>query len=199
MTTELAAIANNISTNANLKGQKTMTNETVKIIDNTNPDAITGEPGSHPVGTGIGAISVGSAAILLGAATAGPVGAVAGAVIGAIAGGLAGKDVAESFNPTQADLYWQTNYSTRPYISKDVGYDYYRPAYNFGYEQRSKNPNKKFEEIEANLSQTWRSTSTNSSFEWGKARDAVRDSYELDDGFYDIKGNTQIRERKDGE
>ena len=55
-----------------------------------NPDAITGAPGSHPLGTGAGAAGGGLAGAAIGT-FAGPVGAVAGAVIGAVAGGLAGK------------------------------------------------------------------------------------------------------------
>src|SRR4051812_49056202 len=81
----------------------------------TNPDPITGEPGSHPVGTGVGAAAVGAAAGAAGGAMAGPVGAVAGAVVGAVAGGLGGKSIAESIDPTAEDAYWRENYSSRPY------------------------------------------------------------------------------------
>ncbi|HYC91623.1 MAG TPA: hypothetical protein VEO54_20555 [Thermoanaerobaculia bacterium] len=44
---------------------------------------ITGEPGSHPVGTGLGAAAVGAA---LGAPF-GPIGILVGGAIGAVAGG----------------------------------------------------------------------------------------------------------------
>jgi outer membrane lipoprotein SlyB len=67
----------------------------------TNRDPITGAPGSHPVGVGIGAavggIAAGAAA---GTLAAGPIGTVVGAAAGAIAGGLGGKAVAEHFDPT---------------------------------------------------------------------------------------------------
>jgi outer membrane lipoprotein SlyB len=66
-----------------------------------NLDPITGTPGAHPVGVGLGAavggIAVGAAA---GTVAAGPVGTVVGAAVGAIAGGLGGKAVAEHFDPT---------------------------------------------------------------------------------------------------
>ena len=67
-----------------------------------NRDPLTGEPRSHPIGTGVGAAAGGAAA---GAATgtiAGPVGTGIGAAVGAVAGGLAGKATAEKFNPTEA-------------------------------------------------------------------------------------------------
>ena len=64
--------------------------------DETNhPDPITGEPGAHPVGVGVGAIGAGLAGAAIGA-IAGPLGALVGAAIGAVAGGIAGHEVAAS-------------------------------------------------------------------------------------------------------
>src|SRR4051812_35221837 len=82
-----------------------------------NRDPISGAPGAHPVGTGIGAAGAGAAGAAIGAAL-GPagsaVGGVVGAVVGALAGGLAGKGAAEAINPTDEDAYWRENYKTRP-------------------------------------------------------------------------------------
>ena len=66
----------------------------------TNRDPITGEPGAHPVGTGVGAAAGGIAAGAAVGSVAGPVGTVVGAAVGAVAGGLAGKGVAEKVDPT---------------------------------------------------------------------------------------------------
>lgn len=71
----------------------------------TNPDPITGAPGAHPVGVGLGAAAGGiaggiAAGAAVGTVAAGPVGTVVGAAVGAIAGGLGGKAVAEHFDPT---------------------------------------------------------------------------------------------------
>src|SRR6266487_6871524 len=60
-------------------------NEVVKDRD-SNPDPITGTPGSHPVGTGVGAAAGGSAATYAGAA----IGAAAGGPVGAVVGGVVG-------------------------------------------------------------------------------------------------------------
>jgi uncharacterized protein (TIGR02271 family) len=65
-----------------------------------NPDPITGEAGSHPVGTGVGAAAGGIAAGAAVGSVAGPVGTVVGAAVGAVAGGAAGKGVAEKIDPT---------------------------------------------------------------------------------------------------
>ena len=57
------------------------------------PDPITGEPGAHPVGVGVGALGAGAAGAAIGS-IGGPIGMLIGAAIGAVAGGLAGKEVA---------------------------------------------------------------------------------------------------------
>lgn len=65
-----------------------------------NRDPITGTPGAHPVGTGVGALAGGAAAGAAVGTVAGPVGTAIGAAVGAVAGGLAGKGVAEQVDPT---------------------------------------------------------------------------------------------------
>ena len=74
---------------------------TTAYTDGTaNRDPITGTPGAHPVGTGVGALAGGAAAGAAVGTVAGPVGTAIGAAVGAVAGGLAGKGVAEEIDPT---------------------------------------------------------------------------------------------------
>lgn len=103
-----------------------------------NPDAITGAPGSHPVGTGIGAAIGGAAVAGAMAGTAvGPVGTIAGAAVGAVVGGLMGKGVAEKVDPTREDAYWRENHARQGW-AKGRPYDDFQPAYRVGYEGYSK-------------------------------------------------------------
>ena len=63
-----------------------------------NADPITGEPGSHPVETGI----AGTGGAVIGAAIGaigGPLGMVIGGAMGAMAGGLAGSAAGEAIDP----------------------------------------------------------------------------------------------------
>jgi hypothetical protein len=143
-----------------------------------NPDPITGEPGSHPVGTGVGAAVAGAAAGIAGGALGGPIGAVAGAVIGGVAGGLAGKEVEEQFDPTAEDAYWRTNYRTRPYVEQGTEYTTYQPAYQFGWESHKRYGGRTFDEVEPELSRDWSSRGQVSSLEWQKAKQAARDAWE---------------------
>ena len=114
----------------------------------TNPDPITGAPGSHPVETGVGAAIGGAAAGAAAGAVAGPAGVIAGAAIGAVAGGYAGKAVGESFDPTAEDAYWREAYTRRPYYNRDYSFDDYGPDYAYGYESYARYPNKRFEDVE---------------------------------------------------
>ncbi len=68
----------------------------------TNPDPLSGAPGSHPVGVGVGALSGAAAGAAVGA-VAGPAGAAVGTVVGAVAGALAGKGTAEAMHPTDPE------------------------------------------------------------------------------------------------
>ncbi len=158
-----------------------------KFDRDANVDPLSGEIGAHPVGTGLGTLTGGAAGAVIGLA-AGPVGSAAGAVAGTIIGGIvgayAGKDVAESVNPTEIDLFWSENYSTRPYVGADDDYETYKSAYLYGYDARTKYADKKFEDVESNLSKDWEGRKEASTLSWSKAKDAVRDSYDHTDRLY---------------
>ena len=85
-----------------------------------NRDPITGAPGAHPVGVGLGTAAGGMAAGAAAGAVGGPAGAVAGAVVGGIVGGLAGKAAGEALDPTAEDAYWRDNHKSQ---------SHYDPAY----------------------------------------------------------------------
>lgn len=63
---------------------------TDKLVDqnDANRDPISGEPGSHPLGTGVGAAGAGTVGTVIGGVVGGPIGAVVGAVVGSVVGGL---------------------------------------------------------------------------------------------------------------
>jgi hypothetical protein len=160
---------------------KDMSNQNLNSQNpDTNPDPITGEPGSHPVGTGVGAAGAGAVGTAIGGALGGPVGAVVGAAIGAVAGGLAGKSVAEKIDPTVEDDYWRTNYNTRPYYEDDYTYEDYEPAYRTGYESygsyRDRGMN--YDQAESQLRQDYETRYGSSRLGWEKAKYATRDAWD---------------------
>lgn len=141
-----------------------------------NRDPLTGAPGAHPVGTGVGAAGGAAAGAAIGS-VAGPIGTVVGLVAGAVAGGLTGKAVAESIDPTVEDAYWQDNYSTRPYVDRDIAYDEYRPAYRTGYEGYTKYQGRRFEDVENDLKSDYERTKGSARLTWEHAKQATRDAW----------------------
>lgn len=150
----------------------------------SNDDPITGEPGAHPVGTGVGAFGAGAAGAAIGGVIGGPVGApigaVVGGIIGAIGGGLAGKGVAESINPTEENAYWQSKHQETPYFQNDYEYSDYEPAYKAGYEGYGKYAEAKgdYASAEPELKRDYESTKGSSRLDWEKAKSATRDAWE---------------------
>jgi len=143
----------------------------------TNPDPITGAPGSHPVGTGLGASGGGLAGAAIGTAVGGPVGGVIGGAIGAVAGGLAGKGVAEKMDPTVEDGYWRDNYRSRPYVGADETYETYQPAYRYGWEARDRHQGKSWNDVESDLGRGWDKARGTSSLTWDRAKLASKDAW----------------------
>jgi len=143
-----------------------------------NEDPITGAPGAHPVGTGLGAVAGGVAAGAATGTVAGPIGTAVGAAVGAIVGGLAGKGVAEMIDPTVEDAYWRDNYGNRPYVTKGASYDDYGPAYRYGVDQYSRFDGASFDTVASDLARDWDNARSDSSLSWDQARHAARDSWD---------------------
>ena len=140
-----------------------------------NPDPLTGEPGAHPVGTGVGAATGGTVGAVIGGAVGGPLGAMVGAAVGGVAGGLAGKGISESVNPTEEDAFWRDHYSTRPYSSGRT-YEDLQPAYRYGWESRA-NSTSAWDDASDDLERGWDKAKSKSRLAWSDAKEAVRDGW----------------------
>lgn len=148
-----------------------MTNS--KDTRDMNRDPISGTPGAHPVGTGLGATGGAVAGATIGAA-GGPVGMVVGGAIGAVVGGLGGKAAGEAVNPTAEQQYWQSAYENEPYRNKEFGYADYAPAYKLGYENRSTYAGQSFDQAESSLKAEWETAKGESRMAWQDAKPATR-------------------------
>jgi hypothetical protein len=141
-----------------------------------NRDPITGAPGAHPLGVGVGATAGGIAAGAAVGTMAGPVGTAIGAAVGAIAGGLVGKSVSELVDPTLEDAYWRSNYQNRPYVPVDARYEDYAPAYRYGVTRYAEG--RSFDDAEADLAAGWDDARGDSRLAWDDARHASRDAWD---------------------
>lgn len=154
---------------------KNMSDETKADL---NADPITGEPGSHPVGTGVGGIGGAAAGAAIGS-LAGPLGTLIGGAIGAVVGGGAGHAAAEAIDPTREEAYWRAEYANAPYFRE--GYDFdrdYHPAFAVGYATRHRYPaDAKFEDHESELEQSWNEVKGESRLAWAEAKLAAKDAW----------------------
>jgi uncharacterized protein YcfJ len=155
--------------------------------DDANRDPITGAPGAHPVGTGLGAAAGGMAAGAAVGTVAGPVGTVVGAAVGAVVGGLAGKGIAEMIDPTAEEAYWRENYDTQPYYEKGYTYDDYHPAYRTGWEGRGRYEGRSFDEVERDLQTDYNRNRGSSRLAWDKNRHAARAAWDRFDATDDFE------------
>src|SRR5262249_9551161 len=95
------------------------------------------------------------------------------------AGATAGKGIAESVDPTVEDAYWRENYANRSYYDQTHTYDGdYAPAYRYGWESRSCNHDRTWDQAESDLKQGWESAKANSRLTWEKAKHATRDAWD---------------------
>ena len=75
------------------------------------------------------------------------------------------------------DSYWTENYHTRPYASgKD--YEFYQPAYRYGSEAASRFKGRQWNDIESDLSRSWKSYEHRGDSTWEQIKDAVRDAWD---------------------
>ncbi len=146
----------------------------------SNPDPITGEPGSHPLGTGIGAASGAATGAAIGA-IGGPVGSLVGGAIGAVTGGYVGKGIEEHYDPTVEDAYWKENHGSQSY-AQTTGrpYEDYQSAYTTGHQGASEYGARgsKFEDVESDLKTNYEQTKNSAAVGWEHAKDATRAAYD---------------------
>jgi len=162
-----------------------------KESNDLNRDPVTGAPGSHPVGVGVGGVAGGAAAGALAGTVFGPIGTLVGTAVGVVAGAAAGKGVAERIDPTGETEYWHNEYKNRPYADSTRDFDRdYAPAYGFGLQARENMVGRSWDDSEDELKRSWNSARDTSSLAWDEARGAVRDSWERADRTYSTYQNS---------
>lgn len=160
-----------------MEKDRTNTNNS-NVGRDSNPDPITGAPGSHPISTGVGAAAAGAAGAAIGSVVPGigsVVGGVVGAIVGGVGGGYAGKAVGEAIDPTGTDDYWRENYKTRDYVTDDTDYDRYRPAYQFGAKLADRSTSADYDENA--IRSEWDSNPDRNDLDFDTAKGAIRDEF----------------------
>jgi hypothetical protein len=150
-----------------------------------NRDPLTGTPGAHPVGVGVGGAAGGAAAGALAGTMFGPIGTLVGAAVGVVAGAMVGKGVAERIDPTGELDYWRQEHTNRPYADSSRDFDRdYAAAYGYGLQGREKYAGRTWDDSESELERDWNSARGDSRLEWSEARDPTRDAWDRADRTY---------------
>jgi hypothetical protein len=93
------------------------------------------------------------------------------------------------------DAFWRENYSSRPYVQADRGYEHYQSGYRFGHESARRYRGRDFTEAEPTLRREWDSYEHRGSNKstWDEIKDSVRDAWDRVTG----KGGSQEESRRD--
>jgi hypothetical protein len=75
------------------------------------------------------------------------------------------------------DTFWRENYASRPYVAGDRGYDYYRPAFQYGWEAAARNYAVSWVVIEPDLRSGWEQARGRSTSTWEEMKHAIRDAW----------------------
>lgn len=79
---------------------------------------------------------------------------------------------------TFEDNWWRDNYGELEGIPADRSYEYYRPAFHYGWESHERHRGKTWAEAEPELSRGWEQRRGSSGVQWSEAGRAVRHAFE---------------------
>lgn len=74
--------------------------------------------------------------------------------------------------------YWRDNYKTRPYFSTGRDYEFYEPAYRYGWESADQYRGRSWDDVQADLERGWEIYKLRGKLAWAEIKDAVRDSWD---------------------
>ena len=76
------------------------------------------------------------------------------------------------------DAYWRQHYKQRPYVEADRDYDFYSPAYRFGYDAAERYRSRNWTDVKPYLQQDWEHYEYRGESTWQQIKDAVKDAWE---------------------
>jgi hypothetical protein len=79
---------------------------------------------------------------------------------------------------TTEEDYWRKSYASRPYVGQNRDFEYWKPAYRYGYDSASRYQGRQWDEVEGDLRTGWNSYEHRGSSTWEQIKDAVRDAWD---------------------
>jgi hypothetical protein len=83
-----------------------------------------------------------------------------------------------SGNWTRDQSWWRENFRDRPYVKADHLFEYYEPAYRYGYESAGRFRGRTWNDVEPELRTGWAQFEGPGQSTWENIKDAVRDAWE---------------------
>jgi hypothetical protein len=74
------------------------------------------------------------------------------------------------------EKYWRDNFASRPYARADRNFDFFSPAYRYGFERARQYRGKQWNDVESELRAGWDRGPENKT-KWEEVKDAVRDAW----------------------
>lgn len=90
----------------------------------------------------------------------------------------------------QEDQFWRDSYAARPYVSADLHYRHYRPAYQYGVYAAHHYAGRDWNDIEPELERDWPHNRGETHLTWAEARAATRDAFDR------VRSGEHARERE---
>ncbi|HEX6737649.1 MAG TPA: hypothetical protein VF310_05250 [Vicinamibacteria bacterium] len=84
----------------------------------------------------------------------------------------------ERTEPDFDDDYWRQSFRDFPHADPSRNYEYYQPAYRFGWESYSRYGRRSFEELDEELQREWERARDGASPAWPDARAAAREAWD---------------------
>ena len=145
--------------------------------DNMNTSDFTGGAGARGPASNTGATS----------------GASSGSTSGSTSGSSGSFGASGSSDWNTEDSFWRGSYSSRPYARTDRGYDYYRPAYQYGFQSATTtHRGRQWNEVENDLERGWDKAKGESKGIWADVKHAVRDAWDRVTGHTDRGAKNEI-------
>ena len=76
------------------------------------------------------------------------------------------------------DMYWRSNFSSRPYARSDRSYEFYQPGYRYGFESANRFRERQWNEVESDLRSGWDRFEYRGQSTWEHVKDAVKDAWD---------------------
>jgi len=87
------------------------------------------------------------------------------------------RDAVGAQDWSSEETYWRGNFTTRPYVSADREFEYYRPGYRYGYESANRYRGRQWSDVESDLRSGWDRYEHRGQSAWDNVKDAVKDAW----------------------